>query len=204
MIVGVTGGIGAGKSTVCAVFEKAGACVIDADATGHAVLRDPAVIRNLVDAFGPEILDADGRVIRRAVGERAFASEEGREKLNAAVWQPLRQALLDKIRAALDHNPERPVVIDAALLIERGDPKAWIDVLVVVTAPEPVRIKRTMARLGISKAEVKARMAAQLPEADKVAVADFVVVNDATPATCRRRARCVWQKLQSDVTQYVN
>ena len=204
MIVGVTGGIGAGKSTVCAVFEKAGACVIDADATGHAVLRDPAVIRNLVDAFGPEILDADGRVIRRAVGERAFASEEGREKLNAAVWQPLRQALLDKIRAALDHNPERPVAIDAALLIERGDPKAWIDVLVVVTAPEPVRIKRTMARLGLSKAEVKARMAAQLPEADKVAVADFVVVNDSTPATCRRRARCVWNQIQSDVTQYVN
>ena len=198
MIVGVTGGIGAGKSTVCAVFEKAGARVIDADAVGHEVLCDPGIIRNLTDAFGREILDSDGQIVRRVLGERAFASEEGRGKLNAAVWQPLRQALLDKIQAALDQNPERPVVVDAALLLERGDPKAWIDVLVVVTAPEPVRIERTMARLGISKAEVKARMAAQLPEADKVAVADFVVVNDATPAACRKRARCVWTQLQGE------
>ena len=198
MIVGVTGGIGAGKSTVCAVFEKAGAHVIDADAVGHEVLCDPGVIRNLTDAFGREILDSDGQIVRRVLGARAFASEEGRGKLNAAVWQPLRQALLDKIQAALDQNPERPVVVDAALLLERGDPKAWIDVLVVVTAPEPVRIERTMARLGISKAEVKARMAAQLPEADKVAVADFVVVNDATPAACRKRARCVWTQLQGE------
>lgn len=203
MIVGVTGGIGAGKSTVCAVFEEAGAHVIDADAVGHDVLRDPAVIRNLVDAFGPEILDAAGRVIRRAVGELAFASDEGRKKLNAAVWQPLRQALSHKIQAALDRDPNRPVVVDAALLIERGDPKAWIDILVVVTAPEPVRIERTMARLGISETEVKARIAAQLPEKDKVAVADFVVVNDATPTACRQRAMCVWQQLQSDVRQYV-
>ena len=198
MIVGVTGGIGAGKSTVCAVFEKAGARVIDADSVGHEVLCDPGVIRNLTDAFGREILDSDGQIVRRVLGARAFASEEGRGKLNAAVWQPLRQALLDKIQAALDQNPERPVVVDAALLLERGDPKAWIDVLVVVTAPEPVRIERTMARLGISKAEVKARMAAQLPEADKVAVADFVVVNDATPAACRKRARCVWTQLQGE------
>ena len=158
----------------------------------------PGIIRNLTDAFGREILDSDGQIVRRVLGERAFASEEGRGKLNAAVWQPLRQALLDKIQAALDQNPERPVVVDAALLLERGDPKAWIDVLVVVTAPEPVRIERTMARLGISKAEVKARMAAQLPEADKVAVADFVVVNDATPAACRKRARCVWTQLQGE------
>lgn len=203
MIVGVTGGIGAGKSTVCAVFEEAGAHVIDADAVGHAVLLDPAVIRNLVDAFGPEILDVAGQVIRRAVGKLAFASDEGREKLNAAVWQPLRQALLHNIQAALDRDPNRPVVVDAALLLERGDPKAWIDILVVVTAPEPMRIERTMARLGISESEVKARMAAQLPEKAKVAVADFVVVNDATPTACRQRAACVWQQLQSDVRQYV-
>lgn len=201
MIVGVTGGIGAGKSTVCAVFEEAGAHVIDADAVGHAVLLDPAVIRNLADAFGPEILDAGGQVIRRAVGKLAFASDEGREKLNAAVWQPLRQALLHNIQAALDRDPNRPVVVDAALLLERGDPKAWIDILVVVTAPEPVRIERTMARLGISEDEVKARMAAQLPEKAKVAVADFVVVNDATLTACRQRAACVWQQLQSDVRQ---
>ena len=72
MIIGVTGGIGAGKSTVCAVFEKAGARVIDADAIGHEVLRDPIVIRNLTDVFGRKILDADGQIARRKLGKRGL------------------------------------------------------------------------------------------------------------------------------------
>ncbi len=198
MIIGVTGGIGAGKSTVCAVFEKAGACVIDADAAGHEVLCDPIVIRNLTDIFGREILDANGQIARRELGKRAFASDKNREKLNAIVWQPLRQLLLDKIHAALDREPTRPVVVDAALLVERGDPKKIVDVLVVVTAPEALRIQRTMARLGISKTEVMARLSAQLPEEDKVAVADFVVINDKTPAVGRQRARAIWNKLQCE------
>lgn len=198
MIIGVTGGIGAGKSTVCAVFEEAGARVIDADAIGHEALRDPIVIRNLTDVFGREILDSDGQIVRRELGKRAFASDESRGKLNAIVWQPLRQLLLDKIHAALDREPARPVVVDAALLVERGEPKKIVDVLVVVTAPEALRIQRTMARLGISKAEVVSRLSAQLPEEDKVAVADFVIINDKTPAVCRQRARAVWNKLQCE------
>ena len=76
--------------------------------------------------------------------------------------------------------------------------KKIVDVLVVVTAPEVLRIQRTMARLGISRAEVMARLSAQLPEEDKVAVADFVVVNDKTPAVCRQRARAIWNKLQCE------
>lgn len=198
MIIGVTGGIGAGKSTVCAVFEEAGARVIDADAVGHEVLRDPIVIRNLTDVFGREILDADGQIARRELGKRAFASDESREKLNAIVWQPLRQLLLDKIHAALDRESTRPIVVDAALLVERGDPKKIVDVLIVVTAPETLRIQRTMARLGISRAEVMARLSAQLPEEDKVAAADFVIVNDKTPTVCRQRARAIWNKLQCE------
>ena len=198
MIIGVTGGIGAGKSTVCEVFEEAGARVIDADAVGHEILRDPIVIRNLADVFGRKVLDPDGQIARRELGKRAFVSDKSREKLNAIVWQPLRQLLLDKIHAALDREPTRPVVVDAALLVERGDPKKIVDVLVVVTAPEALRIQRTMARLGISRAEVVARLSAQLSEEDKVAVADFVIVNDKTPAVCHQRARAVWNKLQCE------
>ena len=103
-----------------------------------------------------------------------------------------------KFTRLLEREPTRPVVVDAALLVERGDPKKIVDVLVVVTAPESLRIQRTMARLGISRAEVMARLSAQLPEEDKVAVADFVVVNDKTPAVCRQRARAIWNKLQCE------
>lgn len=195
MIVGVTGGIGAGKSTVCQVFKEAGALVIDADAVGHEAIRDSEVIRELANAFGNEILDANGQVVRRELGRLAFASDAGREKLDAIVWHPLRKLLERKIQAALTEKPKRPVVVDAAVLVERGDPKALVDVLVVVTAPVALRIVRTMDRLGISEDEVKARHNAQLPDEDKVAVADFVVVNDETPAVCRERALAVWNQI---------
>lgn len=195
MIVGVTGGIGAGKSSVSRVFEEAGALVIDADAVGHETLRDSEVIQELANAFGDEILDADGQIVRRELGKRAFGSDAGREELNAIVWHPLRALLQKKIQAALVEKPKRPVVVDAALLVERGDPKDLVDVLVVVTAPVVLRIARTMDRLGISEDEVKARLNAQLPEAEKVAVADFVVANDETPAVCRERALAVWNQI---------
>ena len=195
MIVGVTGGIGAGKSTVCQVFQDAGALVIDADVVGHETILKPEVIHDLAEEFGQEILDAEGQIIRRELGKRAFASDEGREKLNAIVWLPLRQLLVTKIENALGEKPERPVVVDAALLVERGDPKELVDVLVVVTAPVDVRVQRTMDRLGISEAEVRARLDAQLPEEEKVVVADYVVVNDKTPDICRKRALAVWDQI---------
>ena len=195
MIVGVTGGIGAGKSTVCEVFEDAGAFVIDADSVGHETILDSAVIGELADEFGREILDADGQIIRRELGRRAFASDEGRKKLNAIVWPLLRQLLLNNIEISLQEDAERSVVVDAALLVERGDPKKLVDVLVVVTAPEALRIERTMERLGLSEAEVKSGMDAQLAQEYNVAVADFVVANDDTPDVCRNRALAVWNQI---------
>jgi len=195
VIIGVTGGIGAGKSTVSRIFAGMGALVIDADAVGHEVLRDAAAIRELTEAFGTDILDGDGQVVRRELGRRAFFSDAQREVLNAIVWPRLRRLLNAKIQRALGEQPTRPVVVDAALLVERGDPKSLVDVLVVVTAPEDVRVRRTMDRLGISEAEVKARMAAQLPEDVKLRAADYAVVNDGTPEICRERARVVWQEM---------
>lgn len=195
MIVGVTGGTGAGKSTVCETFAHLGGFVIDADVVGHETIRDPKVIQNLADEFGADILDGDGQIIRRVLGQRAFVSLVQRDKLDAIVWPSLRALLRKKIQAALDEDVNRPVIVDAALLVERGNPKDLVDVLVVVTAPDEIRLKRTMSRLGISEKQVKDRMAAQLPQADKVRVADFVVENDSTPDVCRKRAAHIWQKI---------
>ena len=193
MIAGVTGGIGAGKSTVCDVFAKAGAWVIEADEVGHETVQDPAVIQNLVEAFGLDIVDKNGVLIRRELGRRAFASEAGRERLNAIVWPPLIERLRDRAGAALEEAPERVVVIDAALLLEWGD--AFCDVLVVVAAPLEVRKKRTMDRLGISEAEVEARMASQKPEEEKVRAADYVIQNGDSLEMGRQRAREVWEQI---------
>ena len=196
MTVGVTGGIGAGKSSVCRIFEAEGALVVDADAVGHETVADPDVVRELAAAFGADILDSEGCLVRRELGRRAFASEAGRKQLNAIVWPPLDRRLRRRIREALDACPGRPVVVDAALLVEWGDPKAFCDLLVVVTAPREVRTARTMARLGISETEAGARMASQLPEEEKVRVADYVIVNDASAEELERKARAVWREIQ--------
>jgi len=195
VIVGVTGGTGAGKSTVSQIFANLGGFVIDADVVGHETIRDPKVIQYLVDAFGADIVDSDGQILRRVLGQRAFASHEQRDKLNAIVWPPLRALLRKKIQQALDEDQDRPVIVDAALLVERGNPKELVDVLVVVTAPDDVRMKRTMNRLDITEAQAKDRMAAQLPQAEKVRVADFVIKNDTTPDVCQEQAVTVWQKI---------
>jgi dephospho-CoA kinase len=195
VIIGVTGGIGAGKSSVCRSFADLGALVIDADVVGHETIRDPSVIGRLAEAFGADILDANGQIIRPVLGQRAFSSKAQRDTLDAIVWPPLRALLRDKIRLALAEDASRPVVVDAALLVERGHPKDLVDLLVVVSAPDCLRIARTMARLGLSESQVVDRMAAQLPQAEKVRVADFVIENDGTPDVCRERAVEVWQNI---------
>lgn len=193
MIVGVTGGIGAGKSRVCEVFAREGAYVIEADEVGRQAVEKPTVMRALTRAFGEGILDENGVLNRRELGRRAFASTGARDRLNAIVWPPLAEQLKDCARSALAQRPERPVVIDAALILEWGDHRKLCDVLVVVTAPEAVRIRRTMDRKGLSEAEVRDRMACQLPESDKIEAADYVIENAASTTELETRALAVWR-----------
>ncbi len=195
MIVGVTGGIGAGKSRVCDVFARHGAYVIEADEVGRAAVDDPAVLRSLAETFGPGILDENGVLVRRELGRRAFASTEARDRLNAIVWPTLTAKLKERTRSALAHRPQRPVVIDAALILEWGEHRDLCDVLVVVTAPETVRIQRAMERKGLSETEVRERMACQLPESDKVEAADFVIENTGSAAELETVAHSVWRQI---------
>ena len=196
MIVGVTGGIGAGKSRVCEVFAREGAYVIEADEVGRQAVEDPAVMRALTGAFGEGILDENRVLDRRKLGRRAFASAEGRDRLNAIVWPPLGEQLKDCARSALAQRPERPVVIDAALILEWGDHRGLCDVLVVVTAPEAVRIRRTMDRKGLSEAEVRDRMACQLPESDMIEAADYLIENAASTTELETLALAVWRQIR--------
>ncbi len=195
MIVGVTGGIGAGKSRVCDVFAREGAYVIEADEVGRDAVEDPAVLRALADSFGGDILDENGVLVRRELGRRAFASAEARDRLNAIVWPPLGRMLREDSRRALDECPGRSVVIDAALFLEWGDHRELCNVLVVVTAPEGVRIRRAMERKGLSEAEVRDRMASQMSESEKVKAADYVIENAGSVANLETRALAVWRRI---------
>jgi len=193
LIVGVTGGIGAGKSSVCRVFRERGARVLDADSVGHETVAQAEVLDRLVAAFGRDILDADGRLNRPELGRRAFASEASRRKLTGIVWPALEERLREKVARALDASPDRPVVIDAPLLLEWGRTDDLVDCLVVVVAARELRIRRTVGRLGITPEEAEARMAHQMSDEEKSGAADHVIVNDGTEDELARRAGEVWE-----------
>ena len=197
MTAGVTGGIGSGKSTVCAMFGRWGAHVIDADRAAREAVDEPGALGELVERFGRGIVDAAGNLDRRAVGRVAFADDASRQKLTDVVWPRVGRRLKAETESALRTDPKWTVVIEAPLLLEWGDPDGLCETVVVVTAPEAIRIARTMARQGLAEEEVRARMRHQMPEEQKVSAADYVIDNDADLATLEVRARSVWDEMVS-------
>jgi len=179
MLVGLTGSIGSGKSTVARLLEERGAAVVDADRVAHEVIERPDVAAALGRAFGHDVVRADGSLDRRELGRRAFADAGSRERLNTIVRQPLEQAIWGAAERAGDTGAEI-VVVDAPLIYEWGI-EARFDVVVVVEAPAQARCQRAVAR-GLDSAEFAARAAAQLPPGEKARRADVVLDNSGDPA----------------------
>ncbi len=173
LLVGLTGGIASGKSTVAAMFAARGAAVIDADRISRA-LQAPGTASHaaIVRDFGPRILEPSGRLDRRRLAERVFADPTARERLEAIMHPAIWTAVLEE-RSAAEAAGRRLCLVDAALIVEAG----WADrfhVLIVVVAPETAQLARLCAR-GLSEADARQRLAAQWPAAAKAARADFVI-----------------------------
>jgi len=175
--VGITGGIGSGKTTVCHIFESLGIPVYVADYWAKwLIMNDPEVKQAITGLFGPEAYLPDGAYNRALVSGIVFHDPEKLAALNAAVHPAVER----HARAWHEAQAQQGVpytLKEAALLVENRSYQL-LDRLIVVTAPEDLRIRRVMQRDGISEAAVLARMKNQLPEAEKVQVADFVIVND--------------------------
>lgn len=171
--VGVTGGIGSGKTTVCRVFAVLGIPVFSSDEAGRQLLaRDPIVQQQLAETFGNEVLNA-GTADRRALGQRVFNDPAALARLNAIMHPAVRRAF-----AAWVERQHAPYVInEAAILVETGMYKK-LDHLIVVTAPEEERIRRVMARDGASREQVRARMRSQADDSTRNAAAGSIIVND--------------------------
>jgi len=196
MIIGVTGGIGSGKTTVSGLFEKMSAFTVDADRVGKEVVEDKKVLSQLAEAFGPEILDQDGKLIRRKLGRLAFSIPKRSQKLNQIVHPPLVKRLWEIVEKVLDENPGRPVVIDAALIVEWGELERF-DVLVVVAADEDKVKERFLGDTRLSAEEVEERLKAQLPFKEKLIVADYVIYNNSSLEDLEKEAYKVWNKIMS-------
>ncbi|MCR4439750.1 MAG: dephospho-CoA kinase [bacterium] len=196
IVVGLTGGIGSGKSAVARLLSRYGLPVIHADAIGHEVTSsDPAVQAALRAAFGEQIFAPDGKLRREELAAIVFAHPQARQKLNAIVHPPMRQRIDAQVAAHLATGAPI-VVVDAALLGE-ADLVSHMDYLVVVYAPLEERVERIRRRNGLSEEQVRARMAAQMPLEEKVRLADYVVENSGSLFALRAQVRALFSWLQA-------
>lgn len=193
-VIGLTGGIACGKSTVSAALRKEGAAIVDADAIAHALSRPGGAVYDFyVQKFGAEILAADGTLDRPAIARRVFADPDVRDAVNARVHPLIRAAAMDEIADARAAG-HAAVVLDVPLLFEAGwhrlADESW-----VVSVPENVQLARLMERdATMSEEEARARIAAQMPLVEKCALADVVIDNGGARADTERRARELWRQ----------
>jgi dephospho-CoA kinase len=193
-VVGLTGGIGSGKSTVAAMLAELGADVIDADKVGHEVYRPGSEgFQRVVETFGSEVVGADGSIDRRALGAKVFADAEALKTLNALV-HPLivaeLQARLEALRAA---PRDTPIVVEAAIMMEAG--WTFFDEVWVVTVEPETAIERVVSSRGLTREDVERRIAAQIPNAERRRRADRVIANDGTPDALRTAVEAAWHAL---------
>jgi dephospho-CoA kinase len=176
-VVGLTGGIASGKTTVSKMFADLGIPVVDADDLAREVVEPGTPgLAQVVEEFGPSVLDSTGGLDRQKVGDLVFKDESARAKLNAILHPRIAAAGASRISSYQDH--EAPyIVYEAALLVETGSHEGF-SALVVVSADESVQRLRLIARDGFTVEEANARIESQLPLSEKVAVADFVVTNN--------------------------
>ena len=194
-VIGVGGGIASGKTTVCKFFEIWGAHIIDADLIGKDVVeKNPALLQELVRAFGHEILHDDGILDRRRLGQIVFQNQRAREKLNEIVHPALLSELTEKVKERLRENPEAVVVIDAALLLE-WDLKSLLDALILVEASKEKRLERLVQSTGLTHKEARQRIQAQLHFKEKRNTADYILKNDLSLKELEAQTKVIWEKI---------
>jgi dephospho-CoA kinase len=185
IVIGLTGGPGTGKSLAASYLKKKGALILSGDDAGKQAVDDhPAVLRNLVKAFGPEILNSDNTLNRRKLGSIAFSDVEAHRTLNKIVHPQLLQILRSDLKTHRRKNKTKWAVIDAALIFEWGIAD-WCDYILVVTARRNVRLARLKAQ-GLSRKQAEDRIRSQIPDRDKIALADYVIKNNGTKVALKK------------------
>ena len=177
-VIGLTGGIGSGKSTVAKRLADLGALSIDADKVGHEVyLPGTPGFAAVVDAFGKDVVAADGTIDRRALGAKVFAEPTALARLNAIVHPRIADAIRERLASLRASGEKRPVVLEAAVLIEAG----WqplVDEVWVVVVPPATAIERLAQGRGLSREDATKRIAAQLTNEVRSVGAHLVIAND--------------------------
>jgi dephospho-CoA kinase len=197
LLVGLTGGIGSGKSTVARLLEDRGAVVFDADLLAREAVepgtRGHAAV---IERFGADVLAPGGELDREALASIVFADPSARRDLEQIVHPEVRRLFAEGSEAYRD--TDRVVVFSAPLLVESGMHTAF-EILVVVSATVATQIERLMRQRGMSEASIRARIDAQAPLEDKAAVADFLVDNEGTLDELEGQIERLWHELSARV-----
>ena len=193
-IIGLTGGIACGKSTVSTELRAHGAAIIDADALAHELSQPHQPIYNAyVERFGREIVTENGTLDRAAIARRVFADPAVRAEVDAIAHPLIRMAAEERLRAARDEN-KRAAVLDVPLLFEAGW-DALADETWVVALPREEQLARLLARdTSMDEGEARARIAAQMPLAEKCARADVIIDNSGTKEEIREYIGKLWKE----------
>jgi dephospho-CoA kinase len=194
-VIGLTGGIGTGKSTVTQMLAKLGAAVIDADKVGHQIyLPDLPAWHEIVDTFGAEVLNTDRTINRQALGKIVFADPEGLRGLNRIVHPKMFDRMVELIADVRAQGRMKAVVVEAAVLIEAN----WtplVDQVWVVVASEAVVVERLAKQRHLSPEQVRTRIAAQLPDDERLKHAQVVIRNDGSLEDVRDAVQRAWDQL---------
>ncbi len=193
-VIGLTGGIASGKSTVSDMLRAKGATVVFADRVGHEVYRSGTPVwEQVVQAFGRQVLTEDDEVDRRKLGQIVFSQPGALERLNAITHPPMRRMMIDELEE-LRREGKRVVVLEAALLIEAGWDDLTDEVWVTVVEPE-VAAQRSMERSGLSREQAEARIAAQLSNSERTKHAQAVIDTNCSLAEVAQRVDELWEDL---------
>ena len=194
-VIGLTGGIASGKSLVSQQLAASGATIIDADKLGHqAYLKGTEAFQAVVEAFGEDVVGADGEIERKSLGAKVFADPSARQRLEAIVWPAIRR-LMEEQLAELRAQGTDIVVLEAAVLIEADWLPVVDEVWLVTASPETAR-RRVMKRNGLTAEQAESRLRAQLTNEKRRPYADVLIENDGTLGELQGAVDAAWSKLE--------
>jgi len=196
-IVGLTGGIGSGQSTVAEFFKSFGAVIINADTVGNDLLLDKDMKDKIVKEFGSGILNDKDEVERKTLGEIVFNNEEYLHRLNALMHPVMIERICERINGIIGERRYKMVVVDAALIFEAGKEEKF-DYIITVSSKLEERIKRIKQRDKLQDKEINKRIHSQMPLEEKVKRADFVITNDCSFKELRIQSKKVFNGILTD------
>jgi dephospho-CoA kinase len=195
-VIGLTGGIGSGKSTISDMLRAKGAAVVYADQIGHEVYRPGAPAwQEIVDAFGRQMVDDDGQIDRRKLGQVVFSDPEARRRLDAITHPAMEQMMVGRLEE-LRRQGTRVVVLEAAILIEAGWAHLADEIWLTVVSPA-LAAQRSMERSSLSREQAEARIAAQLSNEERLKHAQVVIDTNCSLAEVAQRVDELWDDLMA-------